>query len=127
MERYTEIPAWMLELFGHVDRQDAAGFAARFAPDGHFTFANNPPAEGQEGILKFVEGFLELIVGIEHELRRAYQLPGVEVLEGLVTYIRKDGSAVGPLPFCSVFELRGEAIASYRAYVDASPLFSAGG
>jgi limonene-1,2-epoxide hydrolase len=114
----------MIRLFEHVDTHDAEGFAAQFAPTATFKLGNNPPAEGREGIAQFVRGFFELISGIKHDFRRAYRVDGVELLEGAVTYIRKDGREVGPLPFCSVFDRQGDEIQAYRAYVDASPLFA---
>ncbi|MFO7561907.1 MAG: nuclear transport factor 2 family protein [Enhygromyxa sp.] len=121
---YDTIPEWMLRLFEHVDTRDAEGFAKHFTTDGTFKFANNPPAEGREGILQFTKGFLDMISSIKHDFKRAYRLEGVEVLEGAVTYVRTDGSEVGPLPFCSVFDMRGKEIAAYRVYVDASALFA---
>ncbi|HLT40753.1 MAG TPA: nuclear transport factor 2 family protein [Enhygromyxa sp.] len=118
------IPDWMIRMFERVDSFDAEGFAAHFASDGYFKFANNPPAEGREGILQFTQGFFDMISGIKHDFGRAYRLDGVEVLEGAVTYVRKDGSEVGPLPFCSVFDMRGSEVAAYRVYIDASSLFA---
>jgi ketosteroid isomerase-like protein len=121
---YDTIPNWMIRMFERVDQRDAEGFAAHFATDGIVRFANNPPVEGREGIVQFANGFFEMIGGIRHAFERAYVLDGAEVLEGAVTYVRKDGREVGPLPFCSVFDLRGSEIAEYRVYVDTSPLFA---
>lgn len=121
---HDTIPEWMLRLFAHVDTKNTDGFVGQFAPDAYFRFANNPPAEGQQAIFALVEGIFANLEGIEHDFRHAYAAGDTEILEGAVTYHRKDGRKVGPLPFCSVFEMKDDKIQGYRVYVDASPLFA---
>ncbi|AFY83296.1 nuclear transport factor 2 family protein [Oscillatoria acuminata] len=121
----NSIPEWMLQLFSNVDSKNTDGFVQFFTPDGYFRFGNNAPATGQAEVFQAVTGFFEMIDGIQHDFRQAYKAGDAEILEGYVTYTKTGGQVLDPIPFCCVFEMRGEKIFGYRIYVDAAPLFAA--
>ena len=115
-------PAWT-ELFAAIDRGDADAFAAFFAPDGEFRFANAPAVVGRAAVRAAVAGFFGAIRGCRHRLLRSWAAPGAVACEGEVTYTRHDGTQL-TVPFANVFVLRGGEIASYRIYIDNGALFA---
>jgi len=115
-------PSWT-RLFATIDAKDAAGFAAFLTPDGEFRFGNAPPVVGRAAIEAAVGGFFSAIGASRHRLVQTWQRPGAVACEGEVTYTRLDGSRL-TVPFVNVFALRGAEIASYRIFIDNSPLFA---
>ncbi len=115
--------AWMGQLLACVDARDTAAFLAFLHDDASFRFANQAAARGREAILAAVEGFFGTVRGLRHDITGAWALPGRAGCEGRVTYTRHDGSQV-TLPFANVFDIRGDRIAAYRVYIDATPLFA---
>jgi len=114
--------AWWQELFAAIDDRDAARFVARLTPDASFRFGNAPVVRGSEAIGAAVAGFFAAIAACRHRLIQTWSGRQDVACEGQVTYTRHDGSQV-TVPFANVFELRGRLIASYRIYIDNSPLF----
>lgn len=115
-------PAWA-ELFRAIDGRDAAAFASFIADDGEFRFGNAPAVVGRTAVRDYVAAFFGMIGGCSHRLHRTWQSPGTVACEGEVTYTRLDGGKV-TVPFVNVFVLKGAEVASYRIYIDNSPLFS---
>ena len=115
--------AWTASLLARVDAKDSAGFVSFLAPAANFRFANQPAARGHDAIAATVAGFFAAVKGLRHEILRTWSVPDHAICEGRVTYIRHDGSQV-TLPFVNVLELRGDLIADYRVYIDATPLFA---
>src|SRR5690242_5888847 len=60
-------------VFAVVDKRDAEGFAALFAPDGRFTFGNADPIVGRAAIAGAVAGFFAGIAGLRHEIRNRWE------------------------------------------------------
>jgi len=115
--------AWWGRLLAVIDARDADGFVAFLTPDAEFRFGNAPAVNGHEAIRAAVAGFFSVIGGCRHRLIGTWTGAGTAVGEGEVTYTRMDGSTV-TIPFVNVFGLRGQRVASYRIYIDNSPLFS---
>jgi ketosteroid isomerase-like protein len=115
---------WTARLLERVDAKDSAGFVSFLTPDARFRFANQPAAQGHATIAAAVAGFFAAIEGLRHEILGTWSVPDHSICEGRVTYTRHDGSQV-TLPFVNVLELRGDLIADYRVYIDATPLFAA--
>jgi ketosteroid isomerase-like protein len=117
--------AWWQRLFAAIDARDAAAFVDLLTPDAQFRFGNAPTVIGSEAIGIAAGQFFAAIAACRHRLLRTFT--GSEsaaiACEGIVTYTRHDESTVS-LPFANVFELRGEKIATYRIYIDNSPLFN---
>jgi len=117
-------------LFETIDAMDAAALAARFTPDGSFRFGNAEPAVGREAIQEAVGGFFAAIGGLRHRVvgvwAGSWELGAVKSVEAEVSYTRKDGSQMPPLPVTSTLRLRGDLIHDYRIFMDVSPLFGGG-
>lgn len=114
--------AWQ-QLFDAIDGGDARTFASFLAPDGEFRFGNAPAVVGRAAVHDAVAGFFGAIRACRHRMLRSWSADGTAACEGEVTYTRHDGSQL-TLPFVNVFLLRGADIASYRIYIDNSPLFA---
>ena len=111
-------------LFDAIDRRDARAFTRFLTPDASFHFGNAPPVVGAEAIEAAVAGFFAMLGGCRHQLRASWGDRDSAVCEGEVTYTTPSGTTV-TVPFANVFDLRGDAIASYRIYIDNGPLFAA--
>jgi uncharacterized protein (TIGR02246 family) len=115
-----------IETFSRtVDSRDGSAVAACFEPDGAFVFANHPPAIGHETIAAATGAFFEMIAGIHHDVREAWDVGDDTVCARLtITYERSDGKTVA-LP-CANIVKRGSSgrIARFEAYIDTAPLFA---
>lgn len=121
---FTADRAGWERLFATIDRRDAAEFARYFTPRGAFRFGNAPAVVGRAAIRDTVAGFFALLAGCRHRLLACWAGPDQAVGEGEVTYTVPSGAVV-TVPFVNVFTLQGSLIASYRIYIDNSPLFAA--
>jgi ketosteroid isomerase-like protein len=117
------ISPWIRELFADIDRMDARAFAAHLTDDALFRFGSQPPARGRAAAQAAVEAFFGMIAGLRHELHAEWRAPDSVVVEGQVTYRRRDRSEI-VLPFADVLDLEGDKVARYKIYMDAAPLFA---
>ena len=111
-------------VFAIVDKRDAQGFAALFAPEGQFVFGNADPIVGPADIATAVESFFAGIRGLRHEIRNRWENGADTVAELIVEYDRSDDRCVR-VPAVTIFT-RDDAglITGYRIYVDLAPLFA---
>ena len=121
---------WARALYDeHVDRKDAAGFAAAFTDDATLQFGNNPPLAGRAAIESAIAGFFTAMVSLRHELVRLSLDGRTLFLEARVTYTRHDGGVV-TVPAMTVFDTTatsaGRRAERCRIYVDLAPLFAPG-
>ena len=132
---------YLTEFFGVVDRMDAETFAEYFDPAGSFRFANQAPAEGRGAIRALAQGVFDQLNGIGHRVVNVAANEKRDLLvEGIVTYHRRDGKTV-ELPFACAFEFEpgssaGSAagagksrgawpfVKRYRSYIDIAPLLA---
>lgn len=117
-----ETPSWIQELFSSIDAMDVDTFASFLTEDAQFKFGNAPPATGKEAIKKAVGGFFSTLHGLKHALLNTWSHSGSIIVQGEVTYTRKDASTV-TLPFVNVFGMQGNLIEDYLIYMDINPLF----
>jgi hypothetical protein len=112
-------------FFSVIDSMNAQAFAALFAENGSFCFANNPPAQGRPAIAALAQSVFDQLSGIKHELVDIAEARSNKLIfEGRVTYLRKDSREV-VLPFaCALLKNSDELVQEYRSYVDVAPLFS---
>lgn len=115
--------AFVEQMFARVDDLDAEGFAACFTEGGSFHFGNNPVVTGRAAIQTFIGGFFAAIAGIRHRFDNCWSLGDRAFCNGLVTYVRKDGSEL-TVPWATVSRFEDGKLAEYQAYVDASRLFA---
>ena len=118
------ISPWVRDLFAALDRKDVSAFGAFLAEDAFFRFGSQPEARGRAAAEAAVEAFFGMIAGLSHELTGEWEGPGSVVVEGQVTYTRRDGTTV-TLPFVDVLDMRGSRIQAYKIYMDIAPLFGA--
>ena len=123
------VDPWIVDLFATIDRMDAAGFAKVFAEDATFRFGNSEPVLGRQDLEQAVAGFFSVIDGLTHQIIGVWTVLGkggdVTSVESDVTYTRKDGGVVGPLPAMTTIRLQGDEIQDYRIFMDVSPVFAA--
>ena len=116
------------ELFSALDALDTAAVMKMFTDNPTLRFGNAEPAVGWDEVEATVSGFLSMIAGLRHDITGVWTgtWPGGEVnsIESHVTYIRKDGSRVGPLPATTTLRFEGDRIKDYQIFIDASPLFA---
>jgi uncharacterized protein (TIGR02246 family) len=118
-------PRFTERVFAIVDKRDADGFAALFAPDGRFVFGNADPILGPAAIATAVGAFFAGIRGLRHEIVNAWEVGPDTVAELSVEYHRLDGKYVS-VPAVTIFTRDGAGlIAHYRIFVDLAPLFAA--
>lgn len=110
-------------LFDAIDRMDADAFVSHLTEDARFVFGNNPEVRGLAAVRAAVQGFFDLLGGLSHRIDAVAQGPGLIALAGMVTYRRKDGSAVS-IPFADFLTLRDGQVSDYRIYMDPAPLFA---
>ena len=122
---------WAEDLYADaVDRKDAAGFAAAFAPDGWVQFGNWPRTAGREAITSAIAQFFDGFQSLQHRSVGRWLDGRTLVLEAEVTYLRHDGCTV-TVPACTNFRLAAELSDSRtpqakecRIYVDLAPLYA---
>lgn len=112
---------WVAALFSTIDAKSTRDFLEFLAPDAVFRFGSAPPAEGRVAIGAAVDGFFASIRSLTHRVLDVWSQSDTLISRGEVTYMRLDGRTV-VVPFCDVFEMRGEQIARYEIYIDPTPL-----
>lgn len=125
-----DVLAWARELYDqHVDRKDAAGFAAAFTPDGRLRFGNNDWLVGRDAIEAAIAQFFTAMIDLRHESTGVHLAGDTLVLEALVTYTRHDRKRV-TVTAATIYHLAGAdadgrpLADSCRIYVDLAPLFA---
>jgi hypothetical protein len=114
---------YIQSVFQAVDARDATGLANFMTEDGIFRFANNPAVIGKSQIQPFLEGFFNSIQGISHSGIEVFELPGVFIINGLVTYTRHSGTTYACF-FSNTFKMKGDKISEYLIFVDNSKLYT---
>ena len=100
--------AWWDDMFGKVDAGDLRGFVAHLSEDAAVTFGNGERSTGTPAILEMLAAYLGAISSIDHDWRHAYVDGDVTVLEGSVTFLRRDGHSVDiPLEAIAAHAQRG--------------------
>lgn len=115
---------WLSRFTKAIDTRDLDQLLAFFTPDAEFTYGNNPPMVGHDGIRAGIGAFFAGISAISHEVVGGYSpQESVIVAEFRTTYTRLDGVPV-TLPGAGVLELDGERARLYRVYADVAPVFA---
>ena len=115
---------WLGRFTKAIDTRDLDQLLAFFTPDAEFTYGNNPPMVGHDGIRAGIGAFFAGISAISHEVVGGWSpRESVIVAEFRTTYTRLDGVPV-TLPGAGVLELDGERARLYRVYADVAPVFA---
>jgi hypothetical protein len=118
-----QIPDWIYQLFKTIDTMDANGFVPYLTEKARLRFGNGPVVTGREKIRETIAGFFSSIKALRHVILEAWIHSDAVILQGEVTYTRKDGSQV-ILPFVNLYRMKGDLIDQYLVYIDMSPLYS---
>ena len=126
--KLSDATAWAQNLYDkHVDKKDAAGFAAAFTDDGTVRFGNNDTLRGRQAIEQAIAGFFTAMKALKHETKKVTVHENMMFLEAFVTYDRHDGKKV-TVPAMTVYEMTdtpaGKKAKECRIYVDLAPLFA---
>jgi hypothetical protein len=92
------------QLFEAIDRMDPDGFVRFLTDDGSFRFGKIPAIRGRPAIRDAVAHFFASIGGLSHHITGIYEQGDTAIVEGEVTYTRKDGSRI-TIPFADFFTL----------------------
>jgi ketosteroid isomerase-like protein len=114
----------LAKVFASFGAQDVSTLAAFMTDDVQLRLANAPLVQGKGAFIAAVNGFLESVAGVHHEILHVYADGDVAVVEFDVHYTRHDGRSV-VLPCCNVFRMRDGLISEYRSYMDAAPVYAA--
>ncbi len=109
-------------LFTAIDSSDTEKFLSFLSDDAVFRFGNIPPVEGKANIRPFLEGFFQSIKGTHHDQIELWELEGVKLMNGWVTYTRHNDTRL-TVPFANTFKMNGEKIREYFIFVDTSQLY----
>jgi hypothetical protein len=115
--------AWLYRLFKAIDTMNADGFVSYLTDKARLRFGNGPVVTGREKIRETIAGFFVSIKALKHVILETWTYSDVVILQGEVTYTRKDGSQI-TLPFMNLYRMKGKLIDEYLVYVDISPLYS---
>lgn len=115
-------PDWVIDLFSSIDAMDSNKFASFMTDEGEFIFGNNPGVKGRDSVDAFVNGFFESIKGISHKNLETWELEGVTITNGTVSYTRHDDTVL-TVDFCNIFRMEGDKISEYKIYIDNSELY----
>ncbi len=110
-------------VFDYLDAQDIDGFGTLLADDIELRFGNGPSMNGKAAVAEGQTGFFAGISSMSHQIDHVWSKQDSFVVEGIVTYIRKDNSSVS-LPFTDVFHMVGYKIDKLYVYIDLAPLFA---
>lgn len=116
-------PDWISHAFQSIDAQDSRAFSALFDDSGEFRFANAPAVVGPAAIEQAVAGFFGSIGGLSHRLLQTWEGRDSWVVEGEVTYTRKNGTRL-TVPFCDIFKMRGTKVKAWLIFMDISQLYT---
>jgi len=109
-------------LFKAIDSFDTESFVSYLDENAVFRFGNMPPVIGKDNIQPFIAGFFQSIKAIRHDQIEIWEMEGVNLMNGRVTYTRHDGSELTVF-FSNTFKMKGDKIGEYLIFVDTSELY----
>jgi ketosteroid isomerase-like protein len=123
-EGAEEEMATRANMFGDIDRMDAAAWASYLAPDAVMRFGNAEPVNGRDACRDALAGFYDTIKGLRHQIVEQWVHGSTTIVEAVVTYTRGDDRQVD-VPVVTVYRTNPEdLIADYRVYIDLAPVFA---
>jgi ketosteroid isomerase-like protein len=110
-------------IFSAFDAKDVSGLAALMTDDVSLRLGNAETVMGKAAFVDAVSAFLGSVAGFRHEIINVWRDGDTLVTELEVHYTRLDGKQV-TVPCSNVFQLRDGFVASYRSYIDATPVYT---
>ncbi len=112
------------KLFKTIDAMDCEKFVTFLCKENpEFKFGNAASVKGREEIKKAVAGFFSSIHGLSHNIKQVWSVDGDVIVNGEVTYTRKNKTQV-TIPFMNLLELNKGLIRNYQIFIDMAPLFA---
>jgi hypothetical protein len=116
---------WVEELYEALDAKDVDAFVAKLTPGAEVRFGNGSPVAGRVAVRDAYSEFFRAIDTVSTAFTSQLRIDDTLVIEQMVTFGRRDGSAV-TLPAVTIFELTEAKADRMQTYIDASPLFPSG-
>jgi limonene-1,2-epoxide hydrolase len=111
-------------MFAALDRESVAALFPYLHDDVIWRFASYPVGKGKNSFAAAWSAMSGQVKALEHTVHELWSQGEAIFCHGEVSYHRLDAPTV-TVPFANVFRLRGEKIAEYLIYVDASAVFGA--
>ena len=127
MEDWTEDDwmEWVEQTYEALDAKDVDAFVAQLTPGATLRFGNGEPVAGRVAIREALGEFCDAIGTMSHAFTSQLRVDDTLVIEEMVTFTRRDGTAV-VLPAATVCELTQGKADRMQTYIDVSPLFAHG-
>ena len=127
MEDWTEDDwmQWVEETYDALDAKDVDAFVARLTPGAEVRFGNGAPVEGRVAVRDAFSELFRAIDTVSHAFTSQLRVDDTLVIEQMVTFSRRDGTAV-MLPAVTIFELTDGKADRMQTYIDVSPVFPGG-
>jgi ketosteroid isomerase-like protein len=110
-------------IFAAFDAKDVSALAAFMTDDVRLRLGNAEMVTGKPAFVEAVSAFFGSVAGFRHHLVDVWSDGEALIAELDVQYTRLDGREV-TVPCCNVFRLRDGAVADYRTYIDATPVYA---
>ena len=127
MEDWTEDDwmEWVEQTYEALDEKDVDAFVAQLTPGATVRFGNGEPVAGRVAIREAFGEFFDAIGAMSHAFTSQLRVDDTLVIEEMVAFTRRDGTAV-VLPAATVCELTQGKADRMQTYIDVSPLFTHG-
>ena len=127
MEDWTEDDwmEWVEQTYEALDEKDVDAFVAQLTPGATVRFGNGEPLAGRVAIRDAFGEFCDAIGTMSHAFTSQLRVDDTLIIEEIVTFTRRDGTAV-VLPAATVCELTQGKADRMQTYIDVSPLFPQG-
>jgi hypothetical protein len=116
---------WLETTYDALDAKDVDAFVAQLTPGAELRFGNGAPVVGRVAIRDAMGEFFAAIDAMSHAFTSQLRVDDTLIIEEMVTFTRRDGSAV-VLPAATVFELTEGKADRMQTYIDVSPVFAGG-
>ena len=116
---------WVEATYDALDAKDVDAFVGRLTPGAEVRFGNGEPVEGRVAVRDAFGQFFDAIDSVSHAFTAQLRVDDTLIIEQMVTFGRRDGSAV-MLPAVTIFELTDGKADRMQTYIDVSPVFPTG-
>ena len=116
---------WIEATYEALDEKDVDAFVAQLTPGATVQFGNGAPVAGRVAIRDAFSGFFDAIGTMSHAFTSQLRVDDTLIIEAIVTFTRRDGTAVA-IPAATVCELTDGKADRMQTYADVSPLFAPG-
>ena len=124
MKPSLQTTEWISRYYAALDANEVDESLTYFGPESVMRFNSEAPLVGPKAIGAKTRQVLGLIDHLSHDFPNVWEPePGLIVMEGEITYFRKDGLGV-PVRGSSISRVEANRWLEQRIYVDLSPVFN---